>query len=100
MLSVNQINAQIKLVEIWKSLNIKNYPLTVTKKSISDTQPTTRSLTSGKLVEVGGVCGLTSKTCVSDAVRLWNIAPEKVTQATSIHTAKKEIKTFVKTFPI
>ena len=27
MLSVNQINAQIKLIEMWKSTNIPNYPI-------------------------------------------------------------------------
>ena len=26
LLSVNQINAQFKLTEVWKSLNVKNYP--------------------------------------------------------------------------
>ena len=86
------------MVEIWKSLNIENYPLKVTKKSISDYSTVTRFLTSGKLLESGGVSGLTSKTCVNDAVRIWNIAPSKVTQADSINIAKKEIKTFVKSF--
>ena len=32
MLSTNQINAQIKLLEIWKALKIDNYPLSVEKK--------------------------------------------------------------------
>ena len=27
LLSVNQMNAQIKLTEIWKSVNVKNYPI-------------------------------------------------------------------------
>ena len=31
-LSINQMNAQIKLAEIWKSLNIQNYPLKVKKR--------------------------------------------------------------------
>ncbi len=29
LMSVNQINAKIKLLEIWKSLNLKNYPFQV-----------------------------------------------------------------------
>ena len=29
ILSVNQFNAQIKLLEIWKSLNVEKYPLTI-----------------------------------------------------------------------
>ena len=31
MLSVNEMNAQIKLFEIWKVLNFENYPLKVKK---------------------------------------------------------------------
>ena len=31
MLSVNQINAQVKLTEMWKMSNTKNYPLTLKK---------------------------------------------------------------------
>ena len=72
----------------------------VTKKLISDSLTATISITSGKLVESGGVSGLTSKTCVNDAVTLWNIAQDKVTQANTINIAKKEIKTFVKSLPI
>ena len=29
MLSVNQLNAQVKLLEIWKALNVKEYPLKI-----------------------------------------------------------------------
>ena len=65
-----------------RKLSIKSY-----KKSISDSSTVTRFLTSGKLLESGGVSGLTSKTCVNDAVRIWNIAPNKVTQADSINIA-------------
>ena len=64
----------------------------VTKKSISDSLTATISITSGKLVESGGVSGQTSKTCVNDAVTLWNIAQDKVTQANTINIAKTEIK--------
>ena len=53
-----------------------------------------------KLLEYGCNGGLISKTCVNDAVRLWNIAPNEVIQARSINMAKKEIKTFVKSLPI
>ena len=29
MLSVNQMNAQIKMTEIWKASNVDNYPLKI-----------------------------------------------------------------------
>ena len=32
MLSVNQINAQVKLTEMWKAHNVENYPLKLEKK--------------------------------------------------------------------
>ena len=33
MLSVNQLNAKIKLLEVWKSLNVDNYPLKIATKA-------------------------------------------------------------------
>ena len=31
IVSINQINAQIKLAEMWKALNIVNYPINIRK---------------------------------------------------------------------
>ena len=31
---INQLNAQIKLMEIWKATNIDNYPLQLNKKVV------------------------------------------------------------------
>ena len=31
MLSVNQVNAQVKITEIWKSRNVENYPIHIQK---------------------------------------------------------------------
>ena len=33
VMSVNQLNAQIKLLELWKALNIKDYPLKIEQQS-------------------------------------------------------------------
>ena len=33
LLSVNQINAQIKLLEVWKAMNDPSYPTQCTKRS-------------------------------------------------------------------
>ena len=38
MLSVNQINAQIKQTEIWKAVNNENHPISVKKKYINTGQ--------------------------------------------------------------
>ena len=75
MLSANQLNAQIKLLEVWKAFDIKDYPLKILKKEINEITAVTRSLTNGKLIETAFSNTLSIKTCINDAIRLWNIAP-------------------------
>ena len=53
MLSVNQINAQVKLTEMWKASNVKNYPTKLCKKEIIDDNRLTRSTARGDLVLLG-----------------------------------------------
>jgi hypothetical protein len=53
LMSVNQINATKKLLEIWKSLNLKNYPLQVEQQSPKTETISTRTCTIGRLCEVG-----------------------------------------------
>ena len=98
-LSINQMNAQIKLAEVWKSLNIQNYPLKVKRKEASDNMVLTRAVKNGFLVE-SGKKELTQNTCISDAIKLWNNAPREVQEANSLLSAKRLIKSFVKTLPI
>ena len=45
MLSVNQISAQIKLTEIWKAINITNFPIKVTKQTSQEDARITRGVT-------------------------------------------------------
>ena len=42
MLSVNQLNAKIKILEVWKSLNIDGYPLEIATKSVKKESMNTR----------------------------------------------------------
>ena len=42
----------------------------------------------------------TVSTSVSDAVRIWNLAPESVVDAKSLYQAKNAIKRYVKCLPI
>ena len=98
-LSINQINAQIKLAEIWKAINVEKYPLKVCKKVIQNNMATIRAISQSTLIE-SGKSDITQNACVNDATRLWNQAPKTVTEANSIFEAKKQIKLFVKTLPI
>ena len=98
MLSVNQLAAQIKLVEMWKAKNTENYPVNIEFRATNENQTETRGATSGKAVETGR----TSKartTFVGDATRLWNKAPKTITHAETMGKAKNEIRKYCRTLP-
>ena len=97
--SVNQLNARVKLLEIWKARNIVGYPLQISQQSTYNQRVTTRADKKERPIEIGK-SALTQRTCISDAIRLWNRAPESVTTSTSEYQAKARIKEFVKTLPI
>ena len=99
ILSVNQLNAQIKLLDIWKASNIDNYPTKLTRLEANDERISTRAVSSGNLVEKG--VSITSKnTFYNDAIKAWNLAPVSIKQCKTLWSAKNEIKKFVKTLPI
>ena len=99
LLSVNQLNANIKLVEIWKALNVDDYPLKIAQQSTNNHRVSTRADTEEKPIEIGKTV-LTQKSCVSDAIRLWNSAPASISNCVSLSLAKLEIKKFVRQLPI
>ena len=97
--SVNRLNARIKLLEVWKAKNIMGYPLQISQQSTNNQRVNTRADNNERPVEIGKST-LTQKTCISDAIRVWNKAPESVTSCMSEYQAKKKIKEFIKTLPI
>ena len=99
MMSINQINAQIKLTVMWKACHTTNYPIEIRKQSTNDGATTTRAVANGRLVEPG-TSNVATKTFVGDATRLWNKVPIEIKNSESLYTAKKLIKTYVKTLPI
>ena len=99
MMSVNQLNAQVKLLEIWKALNLESYPLQVLQQTVPTLGVVTRASLKGRPVEIGKT-NLTKCTSVSDAVRIWNQAPDSITEAQSLYAAKISIKTYAKSLPI
>ena len=98
-LSVNQVNAQIKLTEMWKAVHTVGYPLNIQESTCPEGSAITRSQGSHHLVQ-HGMNELSSRTFINDATRVWNQAPKVVKMAETIYSAKKEIKKFVKTLPI
>ena len=99
MLSVNQLAGQIKLNEMWKATNVKNYAIKVNKQTTAPNGRATRGDTSGKLIEPGK-SSLVINSCIGDSTRLWNQAPQSVKNCTTIWSAKKEIRKYAATLPI
>ena len=87
MLSVNQLNAQIKILEAWKASKDENYPVKF-KKVNNDCS--TRSITNGDLVE-SGKTDLVKATFISDASKAWNKTPNSIKNCNTVWSAKKAI---------
>ena len=99
LLSANQLNASVKLLEIWKALNVDNYPLSVDRQEENINGMSTRGDMACRPKEIGKTI-LTQKTCVSDAIHLWNQSPKIIKESNSVYKAKKEIKAYVKLLPV
>ena len=95
MLSMNQTQAQIKLMEMWKSKNVETYPIKPTTNTYKVNAITTRSATLEQFK-----LNTTPSTFVGDATRLWNTAPVALKSAASLNIAKKITKSYCKTLPI
>ena len=99
VLSVNQINAQIKLQQVWKALHVEDYPLQIKLQLASTTGINTRASESKRPVEIGK-SNLAQSTSTSDAIRIWNLAPDSIKLCLTVYKVKKAIKEFVKSLPI
>ena len=100
LLSVNQLNVQIKIREVWKSLKDKNYP---TKWEYVLPNPNVNSRLRSvdqKILKTSGNSRISDSTFVNDAARLCNLTPDCKKNCISIHSVKKEINKFVKTLPL
>ena len=101
MLSTNQLNAQIKITESWKAINVKGYPLNskIAIPKINIEARMSRSIEQRMLKETAKSTGLQSS-FIHDAIHIWNKIPEDIKMCNSIYSAKKAIKTFVQTLPL
>ena len=96
MMSVNQTQAQIKLVEMWKSKNINHYPIKPDIITVTENGTTTGSATAGLFRQ-----NETPSTFIKDAARLWNqTAAELKSAKTFLKSAKGLAKKFAKELPI
>ena len=75
MLSVNQMQAQIKLTELWKAFNTENNPLKFKHQVAAENGRESRAVSNKTLVLNKG-SKLTNDSFLYDASKLWNNAPE------------------------
>ena len=97
--SVNQLNAQVKLLEVWKALNLKDYPLKIPQQTVSSSGASTRAGVKGRPINIGK-SNSTRNTSISDSIRIWNLSPSVVADSKTLYQAKNAIKSFTKTLPV
>ena len=99
LLSINQINAQIKLLEIWKSQNIKSYPTKWKTRNEEMKRDGLKTNNKPELV-IKGKSYIQSQTFINDAANVWNKAPTVLKECKSLSSVKKQIRIYIKTLPI
>ena len=99
MMSVNQINAQIKLSEMWKAVKDEDHPFGLTKREPGPDVRSMRSITN-EMLPVQSFSELSKNTFINDGIKAWNLAPAKIKNCLTYTSAKIEIKKFAKTIPI
>ena len=99
MMSANQVNAQIKLTEMWKSTHTDNYPIQSQKLKYKPEVMSTRAANRGDLV-IDAATKKSQATFLNDAFKQWNAAPNEIKNSNTLPIAKKEIRKFVTTLPI
>ena len=93
--------SSIKLTEVWKSLNIVNYPIQLEPNNMTMNE-SSRVLrpTSVRLWNQDARSNAAKESFSRNAAKLWNAAPENIKNAKSLNMAKKEIKNHCKRLPI
>ena len=92
LLSVNHLAAQIKLIEVWKSINVEGYPLTLDPYTNPHRTVTIKLRPqTNRTFEDSSRLKISSQSFCTDAARLWNLAPATIKTATTLTGAKTSI---------
>ena len=101
LLSVNQLAAQIKLIEVWKSFHVEGYPLTLDPYANPDRTVTIELRPqTNRTYDDSFKLKITSQSFCTDVARLWNLAPTTIKTATTLTAAKTAILKYVMSLPI
>ena len=102
MLSVNQLAAQVKLTEAWKSINDPSYPVKLinakqdhSNKSEVVLRPSTERQWNESAKTKAG-----SESFIYDAAKIWNKAPADIKTCKTLGAAKLKIKNYCMTLPV
>ena len=93
------MNAQMKLLEMWKAVNVADHPFNLEKKESGPNVRLVRSITN-EMLPVKSFSELSKNMFINDGIKAWNSAPMSIKNCTSYASAKNGIKKFVKTIPI
>ena len=101
LLSVNQLSAKIKLVEVWKSIQNEDYPIKLDSYHATSRE-NSYELRPALNRTFNDYCRLKKfeHSFSIDAAHIWNAAPIDVTTAPTLTVAKNRIHTFCKTLPV
>ena len=103
LISVNQLAAQIKLTEVWKSKNVENYAISLDPyrqpQKDGDLEHRLRPRTT-RIFDDSARLVVSKQSFSIDAARIWNQAPAEVKLAPTLEAAKREILTHVKSLPV
>ena len=98
-ISLNQLSAESRLIQAWKTAHTENYCLqdTLTRRR-KGAYPTRESETT--LFEPGDDNRITSAgSFVNQTARIWNQAPISIKNSSTLEQAKRQIRSYVKTLP-
>ena len=105
LLSVNQLAAQIKLTEVWKAKNVENYALSLDpyKRPHPEQDVNPEKLLrprTNRVYNDSSRFQISKQSFNIDAARLWNLAPQTITNSVTLSAAKSAILKHVKTLPV
>ena len=96
--SVNQLAAEIKILEAWKSLNLEDYPFQMEPANPGrNTQGRAVRETTERKCNDSAHSKTSELSCSRDTTKLWNSAPQSLKSAKKTKRCKKEIKIYCKT---
>ena len=98
-LSLNQLNAETRLIEAWKITHDENYCLNDIIKQKEKNVYSTRS-NNQTFLNPGEECKKSKHSFAGPTAKIWNKAPSHVKSAPDLSQARKAIRGFVKSLPI